>query len=56
MLRRGRRFGAATLGLNLVPIVGPIFTLTSTVGAALWACELEKKEKEREVSGRRVGE
>ncbi|KAJ7702434.1 hypothetical protein B0H17DRAFT_1044327 [Mycena rosella] len=49
-------FGAATLGLNLVPVVGPIFMLTSTVGAALWACELEKKEKEREASGRRVVE
>ncbi|KAJ7771833.1 hypothetical protein B0H16DRAFT_1514905 [Mycena metata] len=43
-------FGAATLGLNLVPVVGPIFLLTSTVGAALWACELEKKEKDREAS------
>jgi hypothetical protein len=30
--------------------------LTSTVGAALWACELEKKEKERELSGKRVVE
>ncbi|KAJ7168068.1 hypothetical protein C8R43DRAFT_1157545 [Mycena crocata] len=48
-------FGAATLGLNLVPVVGPIFSLTSTVGAALWACEIEKKEKDRETSGRRVG-
>ncbi|KAF8185015.1 hypothetical protein K438DRAFT_1837266 [Mycena galopus ATCC 62051] len=50
-------FGAATLGLNLVPIVGPVFMLTSTIGAALWACELEKKEKEREaanLSGKRV--
>ncbi|KAJ7070367.1 hypothetical protein B0H15DRAFT_870770 [Mycena belliarum] len=54
--RRGAytAFGATTLGLNLVPVVGPIFILTSTVGAALWACELEKKEKEREASGRRV--
>ncbi|KAJ6618242.1 hypothetical protein B0H10DRAFT_2029937 [Mycena sp. CBHHK59/15] len=47
-------FGATTLGLNLVPVVGPIFVLTSTVGAALWACELEKKEKEKEASGRHV--
>ncbi|KAJ7716659.1 hypothetical protein DFH07DRAFT_862004 [Mycena maculata] len=39
-------FGAATLGLNLVPVVGPLFTLTSTVGAALWACDIEKKERE----------
>ncbi|KAJ7184149.1 hypothetical protein C8R46DRAFT_883365 [Mycena filopes] len=45
-------FGAATLGLNLVPIVGPIFMLTSTVGAALWACELEKKERERDLLNR----
>ncbi|KAJ6547190.1 hypothetical protein B0H19DRAFT_1164389 [Mycena capillaripes] len=51
-------FGAATLGLNLVPVVGPLFLLTSTVGAALWACELEKKEnlKERELSGKRAVE
>ncbi|KAJ6500375.1 hypothetical protein C8R45DRAFT_820129 [Mycena sanguinolenta] len=51
-------FGAATLGLNLVPIVGPVFMLTSTIGAALWACEMEKKEKEKEkessLSGKRV--
>ncbi|KAJ7349346.1 hypothetical protein DFH08DRAFT_865189 [Mycena albidolilacea] len=49
-------FGAATLGLNLVPVVGPVFMLSSTVGAALWACELEKKEKDREssLSGKRV--
>jgi hypothetical protein len=50
------RFGAATLGLNLVPVFGPVFMLSSTVGAALWACELEKKEKDREssLSGKRV--
>ncbi|KAK7023836.1 hypothetical protein R3P38DRAFT_2627091 [Favolaschia claudopus] len=50
-------FGAATLALNLVPVVGPVFMLTSTVGAALWACELEKKEKDREspsLDGKRV--
>ncbi|KAF7338583.1 hypothetical protein MVEN_02084600 [Mycena venus] len=50
-------FGAATLGLNLVPIFGPVFMLTSTVGAALWASELEKKEKDKEresLSGKSV--
>ncbi|KAJ7684770.1 hypothetical protein DFH06DRAFT_1463020 [Mycena polygramma] len=50
-------FGATTLGLNLVPVLGPVFMLTSTVGAALWACDLEKKERERELlggSGKRV--
>ncbi|KAJ6513786.1 hypothetical protein C8R47DRAFT_962430 [Mycena vitilis] len=44
-------FGATTLGLNLVPVLGPVFMLTSTVGAALWACELEKKERERDMLG-----
>lgn len=37
------RFGAAALALNLVPVVGLVFNLTSTVGAALWASDLEKK-------------
>ncbi|KAE9402234.1 hypothetical protein BT96DRAFT_964833 [Gymnopus androsaceus JB14] len=43
--RRGAytAFGAAALALNLVPVVGLVFNLTSTVGAALWASDLEKK-------------
>ncbi|KAJ7632290.1 hypothetical protein FB45DRAFT_912058 [Roridomyces roridus] len=42
--RRGAytAFGAVALALNLVPVVGPVFQLTSAVGAALWACEMEK--------------
>nr|GAT58008.1 predicted protein [Mycena chlorophos] len=37
-------FGASALALGtFVPVVGPVFTLTSTVGAALWACDLEKE-------------
>ncbi|KAL0578419.1 hypothetical protein V5O48_003569 [Marasmius crinis-equi] len=35
-------FGAASLALQLVPFVGTAFSITSTVGAALWAHELEK--------------
>ncbi|KAF7304636.1 hypothetical protein MKEN_01177500 [Mycena kentingensis (nom. inval.)] len=35
-------FGAATLALALLPVIGPLSILTSTVGAALWACDLEQ--------------
>ncbi|KAJ7197267.1 hypothetical protein GGX14DRAFT_472077 [Mycena pura] len=42
-------FGTATLALTLVPVVGPLFMLTSTVGAALWVCDVER-EREREPS------
>jgi len=38
-------FGAMALALNLVPAAGLVFGLTSTVGAALWASDLEKKER-----------
>ncbi|KAI0664254.1 hypothetical protein C8Q70DRAFT_1041921 [Cubamyces menziesii] len=34
-------FGMATLLFNFVPIVGLLFSFTNTVGAALWAAELE---------------
>lgn len=37
-------FGASALALNLVPIVGLAFSFTTTVGAALWAADLEKKD------------
>jgi hypothetical protein len=33
------------LALNLVPAAGLVFGFTSTVGAALWASDLEKKER-----------
>ena len=36
------RFGAVSLALQLVPFVGTAFSITSTVGAALWANALEK--------------
>lgn len=29
--------------MNLIPLASIIFTFTSTVGAALWAAEIEKK-------------
>ncbi|CAK5279401.1 unnamed protein product [Mycena citricolor] len=50
-------FGASAIALGLVPVIGPIFALTSTVGAALWACDIEKKEKremERETAVKTV--
>ncbi|TFK46488.1 hypothetical protein OE88DRAFT_1721107 [Heliocybe sulcata] len=37
-------FGAATLLLNLVPFVGLLFSFTNTIGAALWAADVEAKE------------
>ncbi|KAJ8078408.1 hypothetical protein AAF712_012081 [Marasmius tenuissimus] len=42
--RRGAytAFGAVSLALQLVPFVGMAFSITSTVGAALWANALEK--------------
>ncbi|CAA7267987.1 unnamed protein product [Cyclocybe aegerita] len=44
--RRGAytAFGATALALNLVPVIGLLFNLTSTIGAALWANKLEKTE------------
>jgi len=35
-------FGTAAMALNLVPFASIFFTFTSTVGAALWAAEIEK--------------
>ena len=35
------RFGTATLLLNFIPIVGLVFSFTNTVGAAMWAAQLE---------------
>lgn len=39
--RRGR-FGVTAFVLNLIPVAGFAFSLTSTVGAAIWAGKLEK--------------
>lgn len=35
------RFGMATLLFNFIPLVGLLFSFTNTVGAALWAAQLE---------------
>ncbi|KAK4703917.1 hypothetical protein P7C70_g2293, partial [Phenoliferia sp. Uapishka_3] len=45
--RRGAytSFGAVALLLGLVPIVGTVFSFTSAAGAAIWASDLEKKER-----------
>lgn len=42
--RRGSyiAFGTAAMALNLIPFTSIFFTFTSTVGAALWAADLEK--------------
>jgi hypothetical protein len=38
------RLGAATLALNLIPLIGLVLSFTNTVGAAMWAAELEAKQ------------
>jgi len=38
-------FGATALAVQLIPVVGLLFGFTSTVGAALWASQIEKKGK-----------
>ncbi|KZS96996.1 hypothetical protein SISNIDRAFT_406774 [Sistotremastrum niveocremeum HHB9708] len=51
-------FGTASMVMNLVPLASIAFTFTSTVGAALWAAELEKGTKnpgtEVDVKGEQV--
>jgi hypothetical protein len=37
-------FGAVSLALNLVPVLGLLFNLTSTIGAALWASKMESTQ------------
>ncbi len=37
------RFGMATMLFTFIPIVGLVFSFTNTVGAALWAAEIEAK-------------
>ena len=35
-------FGVAAVLLELVPVAGIFFAFTNTVGAALWAADMEK--------------
>ncbi|GAA5953023.1 hypothetical protein JCM3765_003035 [Sporobolomyces pararoseus] len=55
--RRGAytAFGATSLLLNLVPLVGPFFSFTSCAGAALWAADLEDQEKGTNRDGGGIG-
>ncbi|KAI5452241.1 hypothetical protein NCC49_000806 [Naganishia albida] len=43
--RRGAytAFGTVAMALNLIPVVSVFFTLTTSVGAALWASDIENK-------------
>jgi hypothetical protein len=34
-----------SLALNLVPVVGLLFNLTNTIGAALWASTMENTQR-----------
>lgn len=56
--RRGAytSMGAATVALGLVPVVGTLFSFTSAVGAALYAADLEKKEREGKGTDPKQGE
>lgn len=38
-----RAFGIVSMMLNLVPILNVVFALTNTAGAALWACDIERR-------------
>lgn len=45
-------FGTVSMLLQLVPIVSILFSYTNTVGAALWAVDIEKGRRPAE--GKRV--
>ncbi|GAA6049727.1 hypothetical protein JCM3770_004429 [Rhodotorula araucariae] len=45
-------FGAASLLLGLIPVVGPVTAFTSAAGAALWAADIEKRNAGGELGGR----
>lgn len=38
------RFGVGALLFSFIPIVGLVFTFTNTVGAALWAAQIEAQQ------------
>lgn len=42
------RFGVAAVLLELVPLASIFFAFTNTVGAALWAADIEKQHITRE--------
>lgn len=42
-----RAFGFVAMLLNLIPVVNVFFAITNTVGAAVWACDIEKRRAAR---------
>lgn len=54
LLTTSPSFGATALALNLVPVVGLLFNITSTIGAALWASNMEKTRASSYGTGRNV--
>lgn len=42
MLTDANSFGVASVLLELVPVASILFAFTNTVGAALWAADMEK--------------
>ena len=38
-------FGVVAIFLEMVPFLGVLFTFTNTVGAALWAADMENKKE-----------
>jgi len=39
-------YGMICVALNLIPLANVAFAFTNTVGAALWAADLEAQEKQ----------
>ena len=46
-------FGMQAMVLEMVPLVGFVFLFTNTVGAALWAADMEDDEVDSELHGQR---
>ncbi|KAG0263373.1 hypothetical protein BG011_008895 [Mortierella polycephala] len=45
-------FGVIAQGLELIPFIGILFGFTNTIGAALWAADLERQQNELRKSAR----
>lgn len=43
-----RSFGVAATLLEMVPVASILFSFTNTVGAALWAADMEKGHVDKE--------
>lgn len=53
---RESRFGVAAVLLELIPVASIFFAFTNTVGAALWAADLEKGDVSEEGTSPRLRE